>query len=112
ARSGKSIKISQLLEIQGAQHESINEAGRGEIVALVQIDDLHTGDTLSTDSDVTIPPVAFPKPMISLAVEPATQADQAKISTALQKIEEEDPCFYVHREEATHEMVMHGMSEL
>ncbi|MEZ6066999.1 MAG: hypothetical protein R3B90_15155 [Planctomycetaceae bacterium] len=50
--------------------------------------------------------------MIGLAVEPKTQADQAKISTALHKIEEEDPCFIVHREEQTHEMVMHGMSEL
>ena len=50
--------------------------------------------------------------MIGLAVEPKSQADQAKISTALHKIEEEDPTFNVHRDAQTHEMVMHGMSEL
>ncbi|MCA9046549.1 MAG: elongation factor G, partial [Planctomycetaceae bacterium] len=56
--------------------------------------------------------IQFPKPMIGLAVEPKSQADQAKISGALHKIEEEDPTFEVHREEQTHEMVIQGMSEL
>ena len=112
-RSGKSIKVAQIFDLQGAHHEPVDEVGPGEIVALVKVDDLHTSDTLEKGADdVLLPPIVFPTPMIGLAVEPKTQADQAKISTALHKIEEEDPCFKVHREEQTHEMVMHGMSEL
>jgi len=113
ARTGKSVKMQQILDIQGAGHETVGDVGPGEIVATVKVDDLLTGDTLTLDCDgVQMEKIEFPVPMIALAVEPKTQADQAKISTALHKIEEEDPCFYVHREEQTHEMVMHGMSEL
>lgn len=112
ARSGKSLKMAQLLDIQGATTEPIVDAGPGEIVAVVKVDDLHTSDTIGSDTNIVLPKIRFPVPMIALAVEPKTQADQAKISSALHKIEEEDPCFYVTREEQTHEMVMHGMSEL
>lgn len=113
ARSGKSLKLAQLFDLQGAHHEAVDDVGPGEIIALVKVDDLHTGDTLERGADdVQCPPIKFPQPMIGLAVEPKTQADQAKISTALHKIEEEDPCFQVHREAQTHEMVMQGMSEL
>jgi elongation factor G len=112
-RSGKTLKIAALFDLQGAQHETVDSVGPGEIVALTKVDDLHTGDLLLKGiENVSLPPIPFPEPMIGLAVEPKTQADQAKISTALHKIEEEDPCFKVHREEQTHEMVMHGMSEL
>ena len=108
-----SVKINQLLDVQGGEHENVTEAIAGNIVAVVKLDDLHTGDTVSDGSDeITMPPIAFPKPMVGLAVEPKSQADQAKISIALQKIEEEDPGFKVHREEQTHEMVIEGMSEL
>lgn len=113
AGSNKTVKIHQLMDPQGGQNDSVEEAIAGNIVAVVKIDDLHTGDTITDGSDeITMPPIAFPRPMIGLAVEPKSQADQAKISTALHKIEEEDPTFKVHREEQTHEMVMEGMSEL
>jgi elongation factor G len=109
----KSVKIHQLMDVQGGQHESVDEAIAGNIVAVSRIEDLHTGDVISDGADhVTMPPLAFPRPMIGLAVEPKSRADQAKISAALHKIEEEDPTFRVHREEQTHEMVMEGMSEL
>ncbi len=112
-RTGKSIKIHQLLAVQGGHTEPVNEAGAGEIVAVVKMDDLHTGDTLTHGADgITMPEIPFPHPMIGLAVEPKSQADQAKISSALQKIEEEDPTFVVRREAQTHEMVINGMSEL
>ncbi len=112
-RSGKSIKLAQLFELQGAHHEAVDHVGPGEIVAVVKVDDLHTGDTVVKGiEDVEMPPIRFPRPMIGLAVEPKTQADQAKISTALQKIVEEDPSFQVHRDSQTHEIVMQGMSEL
>ena len=112
-RTGKSVKISQLLEVQGANTEQVSDAGAGEIAVVVKMDDLHTGDTLTQGAEgVVMPPIPFPTPMIGLAVEPASQADQAKISGALQKIEEEDPTFVVRREKQTKEMVMNGMSEL
>lgn len=112
-RTGRSVKISQLLDVQGAQTEQVGDVGAGEIVAVVKMDELHTGDTLTSGADgVTLPPIPFPKPMIGLAVEPKSQADQAKISGALQKIEEEDPTFIVRRDAQTKEMVMNGMSEL
>ncbi len=112
-RSGKSFKVAQILEVQGGQTNPVSDVGPGEIVALIKVDDLKTGDTVTHGADgVKMADLKFPTPMISLAVEPKSQADQAKISGALHKIEEEDPTFYVHREAQTHEMVMHGMSEL
>ncbi|WP_437229968.1 elongation factor G [Planctomicrobium sp. SH661] len=109
----KSIKVHHLIDVQGGQHENVDEAIAGNIVAVSRIEDLHTGDVISDGSDhITMPPMAFPRPMIGLAVEPKSRADQAKISAALHKIEEEDPTFKVHREDQTHEMVMEGMSEL
>jgi elongation factor G len=111
--SSKTVKIHQLLDVQGGQHESVEEAIAGNIVAVTKVEDLHTGDVISDGSDaIKMAPMAFPRPMVGLAVEPKSQADQAKISSALHKIEEEDPTFKVHREEQTHEMVIEGMSEL
>ena len=107
------VKINQLLEFQGGEREQIEEATAGNIVAVTKVDKLHTGNTISDGSDlISMPPIAFPRPMVGLAVEPKSQADQTKISSALHKMEEEDPSFHVHRDEQTHEMVMEGMSEL
>ena len=107
------IKVGQLNEVQGNVLEPVNESIAGNIVAITKVDDFHTGNTITDGSDdVKMPPIAFPKPIIGLAVEPKSRADQSKISSALHKIEEEDPTFQVHREEQTHEMVMEGMSEL
>lgn len=106
------IKVHQLMEVQGGVLEPVTEAIAGNIVAVTKVDDFHTGDTITNGSDdIRMPPIAFPKPVVGLAVEPKSRADQAKISQALHKIEEEDPTFHVHREEQTHEMVMEGMSE-
>ncbi len=111
--SGKAIKVHQLFAVQGAHTEPVNEASAGEIVAVVKMDDLHTSDTVTHGADgVSLPKIPFPHPMIGLAVEPKSQADQAKISGALQKIEEEDPTFVLKRDGQTKEMVMNGMSEL
>lgn len=107
------VKIKQLLEFQGGEREQIDEATAGNIVAVAKVDELHTGNTISDGSDrIRMPPLAFPRPMVGLAVEPKSQADQTKISAALHKLEEEDPSFRVHRDEQTHELVMEGMSEL
>lgn len=112
SRLGKGIKISQLLSIQGAQQDAVDTAVAGEIVALVKMDDLKVSDTLAASDAVTLPPISFPEPMVGLAVEPKSRADQTKISGALQKIEDEDPTFRLNREAQTKEMVMLGMSAL
>ena len=112
-RLGKSVKITQMLKVQGGKYEQISEAGPGEIVTIVKADDLKLGDTLTHGADgVNMSAIPFPTPMIGLAVSPKSHADQQKISGALHKIEEEDSTFIVKREAQTHEMVMQGMSEL
>ncbi|MBM79979.1 MAG: GTP-binding protein [Planctomycetaceae bacterium] len=112
-RSGKNMKISQLLEVQGGGNDPVDDATPGDIVALVKVEDLKAGDTLTTDSSgLVMGDIDFPKPMVMLAVEPKSRADQTKISGALQKVEEEDQTFVITREAQTKEMVMSGMSEL
>ncbi len=111
--SSRTVRIHQIADVQGGQYQPIDVASAGELVAITKLDDLHTGDVLSSGSDsITLPPIEFPHPMIGVAVEPRSQSDQAKISSALNKIREEDPTFRVYREEQTHEIVMQGMSEL
>lgn len=112
-RTGKGIKIHQLLDVQGGHVEAVDEAHAGDVVAVAKIDDFQVGDTIVSNGDgVFLPTMEFPTPMIGLAVEPKSRADQQKISGALHKIEEEDPTFRVQRDPQTHEMVMRGMSEL
>ncbi|MBI1345296.1 elongation factor G [bacterium] len=112
-RTGKGIKIHQLLDVQGGQVEPVEEAHAGDVVVVTKIDDFQVGDTLVMNGDgISMPNMVFPTPMIGLAVEPKSRADQQKISGALHKIEEEDPTFHVIRDPQTHELVMQGMSEL
>jgi elongation factor G len=113
ARTEKALKIGQLFEIQGGSQEPVDEATPGDIVAVVKMEELRVSDTLTTDDGgLAMAPIAFPSPMVSLAVEPKSRADQAKISGALQKVEEEDQTFKIVRESQTKEMVMQGTSEL
>ena len=112
-RTGRGVKIHQLLDVQGGHFEAVEEAHAGDVVAVARIDEFQVGDTLvSNGVSFELPHMAFPAPMIGLAVEPRSRTDQQKISGALHKIEEEDPTFHVVRDLQTHEMVMQGMSEL
>lgn len=112
-RTGKGVKIHQLLDVQGGQVEAIEEAHAGDVVVVAKVDEFQVGDTLvNGDRGVTLPMLQFPTPMIGLAVEPKSRSDQQKISGALHKIEEEDPTFRITRDPQTHEMVMRGMSDL
>ncbi|MHC4880155.1 MAG: elongation factor G [Planctomycetota bacterium] len=107
--SGKDVKISALNEAQGNNLSAIDEAIAGDLLALVKIEGLHTSDSLG---EAAMPTISFPKPMVGLAIEPKTTADQQKISGAINKVVEEDPTISVVREEQTHEMVLYGMSDL
>ena len=112
-RTGKGIKLHQLLDVQGGHAEAIDEAHAGDLVVVAKIDEFQVGDTLvNGDVGVTMPMLEFPRPMIGVAVEPKSRADQQKISGALHKIEEEDPTFRITRDPQTHELVMRGMSDL
>lgn len=108
----KAIKLGQLLQVQGGTQEAVDSAGPGDIVCVVKMDDVHTGNMLTKNVDLTLPPIPFPTPMVGLAVEPKSRADQSKISSALAKIQEEDSTFNVYRDPQTKEMVMQGLSEL
>lgn len=114
-RTGKGVKVHQLLDVQGNHVEAVEEAHAGDVVVVAKVDDFQVGDTLigmGNGENIVLPPMEFPTPMIGLAVEPKSRSDQQKISGALHKIEEEDPTFRVVRDPQTHEMVMRGMSEL
>ena len=113
ARLDKNMKVGQLLEVQGGNQDPVEDATPGDIVALVKVEDLNASDTLTTEgSGIVMDSIEFPKPMVMLAVEPKSRADQTKISGALQKVEDEDQTFIITREAQTKEMVMSGMSEL
>lgn len=114
-RTGKPVRITQLLDVQGGKQEAVDEVSAGDIFAVAKVDDLQLGDTLAADANgdgLSLPEIKFPHPVVGLAVEPKSQNDQQKISGALHKIEEEDQTFHVIHDEETHEMVMQGMSEL
>jgi elongation factor G len=113
SHASKAIKVPQLLDMQGHQHTSLEEAHAGDIAVVVKVEELIVGDTITKDvGTFVMPPLKFPTPMIGLAVEPKSRADQQKISGALQKITEEDQTFVLTRDSQTKEMVIRGMSEL
>ncbi len=105
----KGIKIGLLNRVQCDKLTPIDSAGPGEIVAIAKCEDLHTGTSLG---DVKLPPLEFPTAMISLAVTPKNRGDEAKLSTSLHKIVEEDPTIHVEHDPETKETVITGMSEL
>ncbi len=105
----KGVKMGQLLSVQGEETENIESAGPGDIVAVAKMDDLKTGSVLG---EIALPDIAFPKPMVSLAVSPRTRGDETKLSGALSKIVEEDSTCTLDRDVQTKELVMTGMSEL
>jgi elongation factor G len=105
----KGVKIGPLLEVQADETEQVDEAGPGGIAAVAKTEELKTGSTLG---ELSMPPVVFPTPMVGLAVSPKSRGDESKLSGALQKIVEEDPCFRRDLDQQTKEMVVTGMSEL
>jgi elongation factor G len=113
ARTGKQVRGGGMFIVQGKTTKSLTEAVAGDIVALAKMEDLHVGDTLGTSSHVGKMPLPhFPTPMFALAVEPKNRGDEQKISQSMSKMAEEDPTFKTHRDAATHELVVSGMSPL
>ena len=93
--------------------EELKECLAGDIVALIGMKDVTTGDTLcAMDSVITLERMEFPEPVISVAVEPKTKADQEKMGIALGKLAQEDPSFRVHTDEESGQTIISGMGEL
>jgi elongation factor G len=112
-RTNKRERISRLIQIQADKREDIETCYSGDIGAIVGIKNITTGDTLcDEDFPILLEPPSFPEPVISMAIEPKTKLDQEKMSTALQRLAEEDPTFRVYTHEDTGQTIIAGMGEL
>jgi len=110
--SGKE-RIGRILQMHANQREEIKELRAGDIGACVGLKDVITGTTLSAlDKPVILEKMEFPEPVISVAVEPKTKADQEKMGIALQKLAQEDPSFRVRTDEESGQTIISGMGEL
>ncbi len=109
----KKERIGRLLQMHSNDREDIKEVRAGDIAAAVGLKDVTTGDTLSDVKQlITLERMEFPEPVISVAVEPKTIADQEKMATALGRLAREDPSFRVHTEEESGQTIISGMGEL
>ncbi|MDX1838432.1 elongation factor G [Legionella taurinensis] len=110
---GKKERIGRLLQMHANSREEIKEVHAGDIAAAVGLKTVTTGDTLcDSDSVVILERMDFPDPVIAVAVEPKTKADQEKMSIALGKLAQEDPSFRVHTDEESGQTIIQGMGEL
>lgn len=110
---GQKERIGRLLQMHANHREEIDEVETGDIAAAVGLKDTTTGDTLCAEENpIVLERMTFPDPVISVAVEPKTKADQEKMSIALNKLAEEDPTFRVHTDEETGQTIISGMGEL
>lgn len=111
--SGKKERISRLLQMHANHREEISEVRAGDIGAAVGLKFTRTGDTLcNEDEPVVLERMVFPEPVIQIAIEPKTKADQDKLSESLSKLSDEDPTFRVHVDEETAQTIIAGMGEL
>ena len=110
---GKKERVGRILLMHANQRKEIDTAYTGDIAAAVGFKDVTTGDTLcDPDNPIVLEKMEFPDPVISVAVEPKTKADQEKMAIALQRLAEEDPTFKVHTDPETNQTIISGMGEL
>ncbi|BCB01984.1 elongation factor G [Bacillus sp. KH172YL63] len=110
---GKRERVGRILQMHANSREEISQVYAGDIAAAVGLKDTSTGDTLCDEKNLVIlESMVFPEPVISLSVEPKSKADQDKMTTALQKLQEEDPTFRAHTDQETGQVIIAGMGEL
>ena len=106
-------RIGKIYQMHANKREELPRAGAGEIIAVAGLKQTTTGDTLSDNQKpIVLESMTFPAPVIDVAIEPKTKADQEKLGIAIQKLAEEDPTFRVHNDEETGQTVISGMGEL
>ncbi len=111
--SGKKERISRLLRMHANHREEISEVKAGDIAAAVGLRYTRTGDTLCDEHDpIVLEKISFPEPVIQIAIEPKTKADQDKLSDSLTKLADEDPTFKIKVDEETGQTLISGMGEL
>jgi len=112
-RTGKTERVGRLVKMHANKREDITEVLAGDICAAVGLKDLKTGDTLCAPSDpIALGAITFPEPVISVAIEPKTKADQEKMGIALSRLADEDPTFKVRTDEDSGQTIISGMGEL
>ncbi len=112
-RRDRRERIGRLLKMHANKREEISEVFAGDIAAAVGLRSVSTGDTVCTESNpVAFEAMEFPAPVISVAIEPKTKADQERLAGALEKLTQEDPTFHVHTDPDTGETLISGMGEL
>jgi len=110
---GRKERVGRILRMHANHREEASEVYSGDIAAIVGLKDTTTGDTLAAeDRPILLESLEFPEPVINLAVEPKSKADQDKLGSALQRLAEEDPTFQVHTDEETGQTIIAGMGEL
>ena len=110
---GKKERVGRIVQMHANNRKEINVAYTGDIAAAVGFKDVTTGDTLcDVDNPIILEKMEFPEPVISVAVEPKTKADQEKMGIALQRLAEEDPTFKVRTDPETSQTIISGMGEL
>ena len=110
---GKKERVGRMVQMHANQRDEIKECRAGDIAALIGMKDVTTGDTLcSIEKPIILERMDFPEPVISVAVEPKTKADQEKMGIALGKLAQEDPSFRVQTDEETGQTIISGMGEL
>jgi len=111
--TGRRERIGRILRMHAIRREDVEDVGTGDIAAAVGLKGTSTGDTLADESHpILLESISFPEPVISVAIEPKTKADQDKLGLALQRLSEEDPTFRVHTDEETGQNIIAGMGEL
>lgn len=112
-RTGNRERVGRIVRLHANHREEVKEVFAGDIAALVGPKDTITGDTLCDDTQpIVLESITFPEPVISVAIEPKTKADQEKMGIALQKLAEEDPTFKIKTDEETAQTIISGMGEL
>ncbi|AMY11595.1 Elongation factor G [Luteitalea pratensis] len=110
---GTQERIAHLMALQGKTQAQVTELHAGDLGAIAKLKDAQTGDTLSDRAaDLTLPPIAFAAPLMSYALEPKSRGDEDKISTALHRLQEEDPTIRTDRDPRTHEQLISGQGQM
>jgi elongation factor G len=113
ARTGNTERVGRLLKMHANKREEIKEVYAGDIVAVVGLRNVATGDTICNPKQpIVLEAMQFPEPVIDVAIEPKTKADQDKLGMALAKLAQEDPTFRVHTDPETGQTIISGMGEL
>ncbi|HXN78842.1 MAG TPA: elongation factor G [Candidatus Dormibacteraeota bacterium] len=113
ASNGRKERIGRILRMHAIRREDVDEVFTGDIAAAVGLKSTTTGDTLADEAHpILLESITFPEPVISVAIEPKTKADQDKLGIGLQRLTEEDPTFKVHTDDETGQTIIAGMGEL